>query len=309
MMHHIYCADLAYGEPLNIFCFGDLQVGSEGFDKEAWQEFKHEFKTTKNAVGLGLGDMTDWIRPTMRARIYGALAHDDSAKKQLDDKIRLEQDVLIDEMQFMSGKLIGLHMGHHDWDFSTGMNSTQRLAEALRSQYLGWQASTRVVLRQKGTRINFSYTMISTHGNANARRVGGSTQWMENNLMQGWIADQYIMGHGCKSANWAPAERYIIRRQGPPGFIVNIPRCLIVGGFCRGYTNGWESSYVERNGFVPQPIMWGLIRLRVAGCKAIAESRSLKPNSLSNRRVLIVENYNKGPNANASFYEGDDGKK
>ena len=306
MYHHVYSLEAGYNETVTIFFFGDLQYGAEGFNKEAWEEFSRQVKTTKNAYIIGLGDYEDWLRPTMRARLYGSLSHDDSARKQLDDKVRTSQDKIIDMLDFMRGRIIGLHTGHHDWEFSSGMSSTQRLSEALGTTFLGWQASTRVSMKIKTPgeyrAPTYTYTIISTHGNSNARRIGSSTLWLENNLMQGWVADQYVMGHGCKSANWAPVERSIIRRSGPPGAITVVPRCLLVGGFHNGYTNGWESSYVERSGFVPQPVMWGIVRLKITTDKFMAtQGRNGRGEK---NLVLHIETLNQGKDAQAFLYEG-----
>ena len=294
MFHHISHTPIEYGPGVSIFCFGDLQFGLKGFDEEAWNEFKHEFKSTPCAYGLGLGDYEDWLRPSMRGRIESAIVHDDSAKQQLDDKIRRDQDSLLKKMSFLEGKLIGLHQGHHDWRFNSGEFSSQRIASALRAPFLGWVASTRLCLKMRlkstdGISRGYSYTIVSTHGSSNARFTSTSTKWLENSLVHGFLADQYVMGHACKSANWTPNEYRIVRREGPPGTINTTPRCLMVGGFHNGFTNGHESTYVERSGFLPQPVMWGLIRIKLSHKRELMAKRGI------NSTALDVENVNRGP--------------
>lgn len=272
MIDHISRIPLDFKYGATVFVFGDLQWGASGFSREAWEEFRHRFKTTKNAWALGIGDYGDYVRPSMRGRIIAAASHDDSVRAQMDDQVRRNQDKLLDEMQFLDKKLIGLHEGHHCWEFADRTKSDQRIASALHAPFLGWIASTRLILASKKGDRNLGaghvYTMISTHGNANARRTGGATGWMENNIMTGFVADQYIMGHCCKSITWEPVKRNTVRRNGPAGMDVTIPRCLQVGGFHEGYTNGWESSYVEHFGFQPQPIGWGVIEFKLVSRKA-----------------------------------------
>lgn len=292
MIHHITRLKLPY-EGITIFAFGDLQWGVAGFNREAWEQFKTEAKSTPNAYFLGLGDYEDFLRPSMRGKLYGALGSDDSARQQVDDRVRKMQDDLLDLMQFMEGKCIGLHSGHHEYDFMDRSNSTQRIASALKAPYLGWQASTRLALQYaKKNTSSFTYTIMSCHGNANGRKVGGSVNWMENNITSGWDANHYIMGHSCKNANWTPLERRKIRVAGQPGFDRLLPRCLQVGGFHEGYTNGWESSYVERNGFLPQPMGWGVIRLKRAQVTRAKEAETGKKH-LTN--YLAVEQLNRHP--------------
>lgn len=303
MLHHI---SRAVGREIEIFCFGDLQSDAEGFDREAWEEFRNQFKKSKNALALGLGDYNDFSRPTMRARMLGALAHDDSTRQQVDDLVRKKQDGLLDMMQFLEGKLIGVHNGHHCWEFADRTNSDQRIASALKAPYLGWMASTRLVLSPtKDMDRGYAYTIISMHGQANSRRTGGAANWLEQNVIESWVADHYVMGHSCKSISWMPGERHIIRKKGPAGVISSTPRALQVGGFHRGYTDGFTSSYVERNGFKPQPIMWGVIRLRIENSKSAALARGVARKS----PCLRIESLNVGPDIQASQFEGDWGPK
>jgi hypothetical protein len=133
--------------------------------------------------------------------------------------------------------------------------------------------------------------MVSTHGNANGAKVGAAVNWMEGKLVAGFSADHYIMGHGCKNANFVPQERRVIRRIGNPGVENQIPRCMIVGGFSQGYTNGWESDYVERAGMVPQPIGWGIIRFAIRTSRkseALARGVSARTNTLQVEQVNVT---------------------
>lgn len=293
MIHRIARLSLKSCDTLSLFFFGDKQAGVPGYCDEAWQEFKAEFKRTPNAYAIGLGDYLDWLRPSMRLEVKRALIKDTSAWKQLDKQVMLTHDKMIDEMEFLKGKLLLLHEGHHNWEFVTGDNTDQRLAVALKAPYGGWIASTRLVIERANSNGHHVYTIMSTHGNANARRVPATVTWMERNLVDSWDADQYVMGHGCKNANFEPLERNRIRRAGEPGYSTTIPRCLIVGGFTKSYTNGWESSYVEHAGFAPQPIGWGVVRLKLVHRKSQALAKGV-PNA-RHAWGLDVEQVNRNP--------------
>src|SRR3990167_1092343 len=264
MIHHISRIPVNNGGA-TLFVFADRQQGGEGYNKEAWQEFKHEFQTTKNAWAIGLGDYGDWLRPSLRPQLTNAMSKDDSARQAFDSAILKQHDQIIDDMEFLKGKLIGIHAGHHLWEFANGINTDQRLASALKAPYLGWIASTRLALHYGGERKNkidraLVYTIISTHGNANGRKVPAALAYLENNYASAFIADQFCMGHGCKNANDTPFKRNLVRRVGPAGMDIQIPRLLVVGGFSEGYTDGWKASYVQQAGFTPQPMGYGLIR-------------------------------------------------
>ena len=302
MIHQVTRVSANYETPVSIFVFGDRQAGSEGYNKEAWQEFKRHFKSTPNAWALGVGDYNGWLRPTMRAHLQSATAKDTSARKQLDKLVMQDHDKTIEDMEFLKDKCIGLHEGHHNWTFITNDNTDMRLANALKAPYLGWMASTRLVIdynspkTTKKSRFGLTYTIVSMHGNSNASSFPSSARWMETRVVNAWIADQHIMGHGCKNGNFEPHVQNIIRRRGPAGIDTKIPRCLIVGGFCDGFTNGWESGYVEQRGFAPQPLGWGVIRLKFVHTNQAALARGLEATGTGKSAIsLDVEQLNKNP--------------
>lgn len=266
-----------------LFFFGDRQEGAPGYVPEAWEAFRYEFmrsKATKLAVGLG--DYGDWLRPSLRPAVKGALGKDDSARRMLDKAILSEHDKIIRAHDFLEGRLVGLHEGHHNWTTLDAINLDQRLSSALKTRFLGFAAGTRLILREafsdgKAHRNPRGYvdrghvvTMLSTHGNANGRKVPGALSWVENNLANAFTADLYVIGHGCKSGNDAPYERCEIRRVGSPGLKRSVPRIMAVGGFSRGWTDGWRSDYVEQAGMSPQPLGWGVIRFRITAQKEIS---------------------------------------
>lgn len=294
MIHHITRIHLEQGG-VTLFVFADRQQGGEGYSKEAWQEFKHEFQTTKNAWAIGLGDYGDWLRPSLRPQLTNSMSKDDSARQAFDSAILKQHDEIINDMEFLKSKLLGIHAGHHFWEFANGINTDQRLASALKAPYLGWIASTRIALTYGNKRNNARdrahvYTMISTHGNANGRRVPAALAYLENNYANSFIADQYLMGHGCKNANDVPFKRNIVRRVGPAGMDVQIPRLLVVGGFSEGYTDGWKSSYVQQAGFTPQPMGYGLIRFSRTSGNSLRIARGLMN---KNTTILKIEQLNR----------------
>lgn len=279
MIHQIAPYDVPRFEAddggFELWVAGDRQEGSPGYIAEAWQEFKRQFTTSKRKKAfLGLGDYGDWLRPSLRPSLKNATSKDNSARRMLDKSILLQHDPIIDAMDFLKGHCLGLHEGHHNWTTLDGINLDQRLSSALEAPFLGFAATTRLVLgpRYKNSpeektvgdgRRTYVQTIFSTHGNANGRKVAGALSWAENNLANAYGADFYIIGHGCKNANSIPFERDDIRRNGPPGLMRKTPRILAVGGFCRGWTDGWESDYVEQAGMSPQALGWAVIRFKL----------------------------------------------
>lgn len=286
MVDHEFRMKIGYGNPVTIFFFGDLQWGNQGFSDEAWAEFKAEFKRTPNAWAVGLGDYGDWLRPSLRAPLKSSIAKDSSAGVMLDDMIRRRQDELLNKMAFLEGHLIGLHQGHHCWQFSSGDNSDMRICAALKTKFLGWMADTRLIFDMgKTANDGRAMTMISMHGTGSSRFTGTDSRWLDQNIVPAFQAEIYAKGHGCKADAWSPFERQIVRRHGPVGLLRQKIYCLNVPGFSRGYTNGWESGYVEQAGFQPQPLGWGVMRVAITQTK----ESGLERNSLGGSKGLKIE--------------------
>lgn len=265
---------------LTIFVFGDLQYGAEGFLKEAWEEFEHEYKTTPEPkTCIGLGDYGDSFRPTIMKALDSVFAKDNDAKREQDHIFIDSQDKFLDTMEFLKGKIMGLHEGHHKYTMADGSSSTQRMCTALKTTFLGWMASTRIVLvpssrqRQGSRSAGYAYTIISMHGTGSAQCAATDFRWLETRIVPAFVADGFLRGHSCKSGAWTPFERAIVRRKGVPGLDRVPVKCMNVGGFSRGYTDGWRSSYVEEKGLTPQAQGYGIIRLKLGKLPSTMSSK------------------------------------
>lgn len=295
MVHLTKSLPMGHAEPCSIFIFGDLQVGGSGFNKETWEQFRNEFKSTPNAWAIGLGDYDDFTRPSLRPLLQGALGRDESARAHLDKIVCKASDDTLKLMDFLDHKLLLVHEGHHNWVMLSGINTDQRIASALHAPYGGFSATLRLSLigpHKINRGSHHVYTILSCHGNANGRKTGGAINWLEGNLVSSFDADQYIMGHGCKHANFIPYARNRVRRVGAPGLEKTLPRCLVVGGFSEGYTDGWKSSYVERAGMSPQPLGWGIIRFKLVNRKAMRDIHGLP---MRGSQTLDIEQLNRHP--------------
>ena len=279
----------------SLFFFGDLQWGATGFSEEAWEEFKDEFLSTPNARAIGLGDYNDSQRPSIRSRLRGAI--DSDTHVQLDDQYRSHQDKLLNKMAFLEGKLLGIHNGHHCHIFADGTNSDQRIASALRTTYLDWEAATRLVLfhPKLPEQQRWIYNIVSMHGTGNGRTTGSDVGFLERQASAYVNADHIVKGHACRSNASMPYERHFIRESGPAGRIRRYVRLLSVGGFRKGFTNGATSGYEEIAGFVPQPIGWAVIRFSLVYSKEAMRDRGLDGNKKPKNALLKVEHVNHHP--------------
>jgi len=295
---------------VDVFIWGDEQEGSEAYRADAFAAFKADWKRSKNPYAIGIGDYRDFMRPSMGERIDSVLVRDKSLKKQLDDLVRPGVEKTAARLEFMKGRILGMHEGHHDYEFSSGMNGTQMLAEALKTTNLGWMASHRLSIdfpeknNTDDKNRSYSVTGATSHGNASGRNTTSVAQSMEQS-MKDLVCNFKVQGHACRSASWSPHPYRTVRRNGPPGVNTLVCEHLLVGGFCDSYTDGWiskpieegvgerrkqiggrpASGYAERRNLTPQVVSWGIIRVHFRA--NLAQAREI---GVSDRtRLLDIE--------------------
>ena len=303
---------------VDIFFVGDEQEGSPGYRKDVWAEFVADWKRSPNPYMIHMGDARDWLRPTMRTKVKAAMTGDRSAHAQLDDFIMLGLNETLERLDPFRGRVIGMHQGHHDWEFLSGATCTMLLAQHLKALNYGWKAGTRLGLKFASSGRNskggaYYFTIATSHGNASGRDTTGVAGSMERS-MKDIICDLKVQGHACRSAAWTPHEYTIIKKRDAPGIVRVVPRHLLVGGFCEAYTNGWISvpkcdmktkkeyggnpltTYAEERGLTPQPPMWGVARLRLRYSKELNKERNMAPGKTP---LLDIETVNRGPGVQA----------
>lgn len=308
MLHQVF--DLVTPDlktPADLFFVGDEQEGAEGFRTDAWECFKRAWKASRNPYMLHMGDVRDWLRPSLRCKVDAVIQGDGSAKRMLDGMVMKGLEESIRRLEFAKGRIVGMHQGHHDYEFQSGANATMLMATALETLNLGWVACTRLRLVAKGRgHADGVVTLASSHGNAAGKNTTAVAQSMESSFRD-MVVDLKVQGHACRSDSWIPHTYRIPRRRGAPGEETVMSRHLLVGGFCDGYTDGWSTrplvrgdrrvggqplvQYPERRNMVRQPVGWGVARIGFTYSAEVARSRSLN----ARERLVSVEVVNQNP--------------
>jgi hypothetical protein len=251
---------LPHSGKATLFVFGDMQFGTKEFDEDMWAEFENDFRSTKHAYAIGLGDYDDFVRWTVRKPLIEAMHGDDSVRARFDSMVMKGVDTLYEKMKFMKGRIIGMHGGHHEWDFQSGVSSTQMLCQRLGSPYLAWTAYTLLKFETMNKKSGTSALKIwSTHGAGGSMFSSGDLANLERKIAPYWIADLYLRGHSSK-LEMTPIELndITVRSNGVPRLIKKTRWLVNVGGFMKGYGDG-EASYVERCNMPPACLGWAKV--------------------------------------------------
>jgi predicted phosphodiesterase len=222
--------------------FGDVHRDSPNHADTKWQEDLDYFRSRKDAYFLGMGDYLDSTSTTERE----CLGH---ISKQMHDTFRkdiqaLQQakiDMMADELIFMKGRLIGLINGNHYFEFQSGMNSDQKLADALNCKYLGVCALIRIYFNMANRKC--ALDIFAHHGLGAARLVGGSINRVAQ-MFEGVEADVAVMGHDHKRVAAPTTPRLFLEHDSRDGLKLRRRETWAVrsGSYLASYRDG-ESNY------------------------------------------------------------------
>ncbi len=195
---HSFNIPCSYGKAIRIICFGDVHWDSPNHADAVWQEDLEYFRglPLKETYFLGMGDYLDSTSTTER-ECLGQISKQmhETFKRDTQALQQAKIDKFADEISFMKGRLIGLLNGNHYFEFQSGINGDQKLADKLDCKYLGVCALIRLSLVAHGRCQTID--IFAHHGMGTSRLIGGSINRVAQ-MFEGVEADIAIMGHDHK---------------------------------------------------------------------------------------------------------------
>lgn len=138
---------------------------------------------------VGMGDYTDFLSPSNRARLVGAALYD-TAQDVIDEKAHeLVEEVYENVLKPTKGRWLGMLEGHHFYE-GRGSTSDQWLAEMLDAEFLGTSAFIR--LEPSGV------VLYAHHGQGNSVLPTGPLNKLYHVAHGLAGADVYMIGHTTK---------------------------------------------------------------------------------------------------------------
>jgi len=254
----------AAGSHINIQPVGDVHRFAPNCVVEKWKNFCQWAKKedTPYTYYLLMGDMDDFASSSERQILTSEKLHE-STKKFFDRHACKAIDELIGEIDFMKDRTIGCIQGNHYWEFESGESSTQYIAEALNSKWLGDVAYIRLKINFPKTHQSSMVDIVAAHGKAGGQLVGTSINQVEKLREIFPSADIYIMGHDHHKGAWPVSVLEVTNKSHLNNdLIVKQKRQWLArsGSFLAGYAEG-EQSYVVKRLYRPTDI--GIIRFKV----------------------------------------------
>ena len=259
---HQFTIPSKFSKEVQIICFGDVHRDSPNHADTKWQEDLAYFRSQKDAYFLGMGDYLDSTSTTERE----CLGH---ISKQMHDTFRKDIqalqlakiEMIAGELSFMKGRLIGLLNGNHYFEFQSGINGDQKLAELLETKYLGVCSLMRFFFKFSQSGQTQAIDIFAHHGMGAARLIGGSLNRVAQ-MFEGVEADITIMGHDHKRGAVPSTPRLFLQNTSNGGLKVRQRETWAVrsGSYLTSFRDG-ESNYNVDSCRMPSSL--GHVEMRV----------------------------------------------
>ena len=209
-----------FGKESRIIIFGDVHRDSPNHASERWKEDLAYWKQQTDCYFLGMGDYLDSTSTTER-ECLGNINNNmhDTFRNDIELLQEAKVDLIAKEIGFMKDRLIGLVNGNHYFNFQSGINSDQLLAQKLNCKYLGVCSLIRVTFQFSKNGARYPVDFFVHHGMGAARLIGGSLNRVAQ-MFEGVEADIVIMGHDHKRGAVPTTPRLFLRNNQASGLEV-----------------------------------------------------------------------------------------
>lgn len=237
---------VSFSKPVRLVFFGDVHRDSPDHADGKWQEFIRYARGLKDTWFVGMGDYLDSTSTSEREMLGNISPRmHDTFRKDIQALQLAKIEKLASELEFMKGRLVGLLNGNHYFEFQSGINGDQKLAELLNTKYLGVCAFVRLTFHNGGRK--FTRDLFAHHGAGAARLIGGSMNRVQQ-MAEGAEADIYAMGHDHKRGALPAQPRIFLAKQDRFGGLrveYREPILIRSGSFLASFKDGCSSYNVD----------------------------------------------------------------
>jgi len=201
---------------------------------------------------LGMGDFIDFLSPSNRMRLRGANLYDTGVDVMEEKATDMVDDLMAKVLAPTVGRWLGLLEGHHFTEYRAGDTSDMRLAERLKTRFLGSSAYIRLQFSDPTAHRN-TVTLWCHHGTGGGQTEGSALAPLERAANRWEGADIFLMGHVPKSVTARyprPYPRW--HGAGAPDLVHRDILLVRTGGFSKSYIVGSRQGRIPRGGYGEQ---------------------------------------------------------
>lgn len=171
--------------------------------------WRDKILATPNSRVLLLGDQFEGTRTSYRAFLK-SYAKDKNSKQTFDALMEAQVDELVQELEPIKDRIIGVIQGNHYYEFYGDMTSDQLLCQKLQVPFLGVEAGIRLECRDKTGKSRATLRLAAHHhgGSSGGKTFGGDINALHK-FEQVWDADILCLGHTHKTLTFMTGQKTI----------------------------------------------------------------------------------------------------
>ena len=256
-------------EEVQIMPLGDIHLGQQGVDTDRLRLYIEWGLKQGNVYFLGMGDYLDVMSPSNRHAYRSARLYE-SARAAMEEQAARLVGQFLELVKGSEGRWLGLLGGHHMFEFEDGTTSDTRIAQALKTSYLGSCAMLGLTFARKtGQHTNANHRcVVWCHHGAGGGLTPHSPLLRLAYVMRDFEADIYLIGHQHKKPTLKQPRIYM-SDHAPYRLVAKNKILAGTGGFFEGYHQGnktlggrAEGSYVEQHLLPPTALGGVLLKIR-----------------------------------------------
>ncbi len=239
--------DVQPNKPTKLIFFGDIHRDSPNFAKSSWRDFLAYAKANlKHSYFVMMGDYIDSMSTSERMAIARSDLHE-TTRHTLDQTANNAVALLGKELDFMRGRVVVALNGNHFYQYSSGINSDQKLCEKLDAPYGGVCAFVRMTCKRPNGHTQSLDLWLHHGAGGGGRLLGGDINRIDQ-CREHADADIYAMGHTHKRMVVAsnPQLRLKVSNQNNKLKLTHRQQWLLrTGSFLASYEDGVASYNVD----------------------------------------------------------------
>lgn len=217
---------------------------------------------------LSMGDMTDFMSPSNRARYTSANLYDTSTETVDDTADRLVNEIVQVALTPTKGKWLGMVEGHHFHEFKHGDTSDMRLAKLLDARllgpdresdlHLGTTGLLHLVFEREQNGMQIPVTIWFAHGIGNGQTGYYPLMRLEKKAAEWEGVDVFAMGHTTKMAHEfmnKPFPRWGIGGTDTHDVVHRKVILIGTGGYSKTYVLNAKQGRIPRGGYAEQKML------------------------------------------------------
>ena len=246
-------------KPTHVLFLGDIQRAGRKHGGTALQSLRENIATHleyaqqgHQVLFLGLGDYSDFMSPSNRARLAAANLYD-TATDVIDHKAKeLIEELYEVALRPTRGKWLGLIEGHHLTALKNGETTDMYLASLLDARFLGTSALMRLVFQNVGGQ-RLPVTIWAHHGTGAGQTGYYPLTRLEKEAADWEGVDVFCMGHTTKAAH--EYTQKMIPRWKETDLSHRKIILIGAGGYSKKYVIGAMQGRVPRGGYAEQRML------------------------------------------------------